>query len=30
MIAEGRPTKQEADLIMPDQNSITTHTAIAR
>ena len=26
MIAEGRPTKQEADLIMPDQNSITTHT----
>jgi glycine dehydrogenase subunit 2 len=26
MLAEGRPTKQEANLIMPEQNAITTHT----
>ena len=26
MLAEGRPTKQEANLIMPDQNAVTTHT----
>ncbi|MFT5330421.1 MAG: glycine dehydrogenase subunit 2 [Parasphingorhabdus sp.] len=26
MLAEGRPTKQEADLTMPDQDTITTHT----
>tara|TARA_R110000824_G_scaffold32788_7_gene105660 strand:- start:33 stop:1616 length:1584 start_codon:yes stop_codon:yes gene_type:complete len=26
MLAEGRPTKQEANLIMPEQNSVTTHT----
>ncbi|WP_417618991.1 aminomethyl-transferring glycine dehydrogenase subunit GcvPB [Parasphingorhabdus sp.] len=26
MLAEGRPTKQEADLTMPEQNSVTTHT----
>ena len=26
MLTEGRPTKQEADLIMPDQNAVATHT----
>ncbi|MEP3725653.1 MAG: aminomethyl-transferring glycine dehydrogenase subunit GcvPB, partial [Parasphingorhabdus sp.] len=26
MLAEGRPTKQEENLVMPEQNSVTTHS----